>query len=56
MPDFSIALAFYNVNTGCQCHALCNGVGLGRVQPFIETQFTYIFKLNQAIAIKNTNS
>ena len=42
MPDFSIGHAFYNVNTSCRCHAMCNGVGLGRVQPFIEAQFTYL--------------
>ena len=39
--DFSIAYALDKVNTGWRCHALCNGVGLGLVQPFIEAQCTY---------------
>jgi len=38
--DFSIAHAINEVNEGCWCCALCNGVGLERVQPFIEAQFT----------------
>jgi len=36
MLDFSIAYALDKVNTGWRCHALGNGVGLGRVQPFFD--------------------
>jgi hypothetical protein len=42
MLNFSIAYALDKVNTGWRCHALCNGVGLGRIQPFIEAQCTYL--------------
>jgi hypothetical protein len=55
MLDFSIVYALDKVDTGWRCHALCNGVGLGRVQPFIEAQCTYL-QAKPSHCNKNTNS
>jgi hypothetical protein len=55
MLDFSIALAINEVNEGCWCRALCNWVGLERVQPFIEAQFTCL-QAKPSHCNKNTSS